>query len=234
MPSAKRKSSPSSGAGDAAKRTYSILLVDDHELLRRGLRTALEEDASLEVCGEAGDLTSARKLIRKLRPDVVIVDLKLGSESGLDLIKFIKNSKRSTRVLVCSMHEESQFGQRVLQAGGNGYVSKNSPITIVIEAIHRILGGKLYFSEEFVNRMLLRAMAEGESMPVSPIDQLSDRELEVFRLLGQGRTTRDIAQQLHLSASTIDTYRERLKTKLGLSTGVELIHRATQWVLENE
>ena len=211
-----------------------VLIVDDHELLRNGLRLLFANEADFNVCGEAADLETARKLFRRLRPDIIVVDLKLPDGSGLDLIRIVKEIRPLTRVLVCSMHDEKVYGERVLRAGASGYVNKQDAATEILSAVRRVLAGKLYFSDELVTRVMMRVTSDNGMVEQSPIDKLSDRELEVFRLFGQGLTTREIAKRMHLSTSTVDTYRERLKTKLGLKTGVELIHRATQWSLEND
>lgn len=211
-----------------------VLIVDDHELLRAGLRMVLSTESDLRVCGEASDLAEAKRLFRQFNPDVILVDLKLRDGNGIDLIKHVKTQRPGTRVLVCSMHDEKLYGERVLRAGANGYVNKQDAASVIVRAIRHVLSGKLFFGEELINRVMLRAMGDGEAVKHSPVDTLSDRELEVFRLLGQGLTTREIAKQLHLSPSTVDTYRERLKLKLSVKTGAELVHRATQWTLENE
>jgi DNA-binding NarL/FixJ family response regulator len=212
---------------------WQVLIVDDHELLRNGLRMLLGSEPDFSVCGEAGDLGTARKLLRRLRPDIVLVDLKLPDGNGLDLIKFAKDVHPTARVLVCSMHEEKLYGERVLRAGASGYVNKEDAANKILGAIRQVLSGKLHFSDELVNRVMMRAMSDNE-LQKSAVETMSDRELEVFRLVGQGLTTREIAKRLHLSTSTVDTYRERLKSKLGVKTGAELIHRATQWVIEND
>jgi DNA-binding NarL/FixJ family response regulator len=211
-----------------------IMIVDDHELLRSGLRLLLDKESDFEVCGEAADVAEAKRLFRRLRPDVLLVDLKLRESSGLDLIKHVKEQIPTTRVLVCSMHDEKIYGERVLRAGASGYVNKYDAASIIVPAIRQVLNGKLFFGEELINRVMMRAMGESDSVAKSPVDLLSDRELEVFRMIGAGLSTRDIAKQLHLSPSTVDTYRERLKSKLTLKTAAELIHQATQWVMENE
>jgi DNA-binding NarL/FixJ family response regulator len=209
-----------------------ILIVDDHELLRNGLRMLLASESDFRICGEAGDLATARKLFRQLRPDMVVVDLKLPDGNGLDFIKFAKKALPRTRVLVCSMHEEKVYGERVLRAGASGYVNKQDAADLILNAMRHVLAGKLHFSEDLVNRVMMRAISNFGNVEQSPIETMSDRELEVFRMVGQGLTTREIAKRLHLSPSTVDTYRERLKTKLGVKTATELIHRASQWTLE--
>lgn len=215
-------------------RASRVLLVEDHELLRVGLRQVLSRDPELHVCGEAADIAEAKQLLRQVPADVLLLDLKLRDGNGLDLIKYVKRKYPTVRVLVCSMHDEKFYGERVLRAGASGYINKQDAAAAIVEAIRQVLNGKLFFSEELITRVMHRAMRDGAPVEASPVDLLSDRELEVFRLIGQGLPSREIAKQLHLSPSTVDTYRERLKTKLDVKTGTELTHQATQWVLENE
>ena len=213
--------------------TTRVLIVDDHELLRQGMRLMIANEPDLEICGEAEDEAQAMQRVRESHPNLVIVDIGLKSGNGLDLIKRIKADAPSIRIIVSSMHEERLYGERGLRAGAEGYVNKQDPARTIISAIRSVLKGKMYFSEEFTNRVLEHARVGDEAFQRSPIDALSDRELEVFRFIGQGLTTGEIAKKLHLSSSTVDTYRERLKTKLDLRSGTELVHEATQWVLEN-
>lgn len=211
-----------------------VLIVDDHELLRVGLRLLINDRADLTVCGEAEGEAEGRRLFEELAPDLVVVDLKLREGNGLDLVRFMKKARPTTQLLVCSMQEERVYGERVLRAGASGFVSKQTSAAEIVQALRDVLDGKLIFSEEVTRRVLQRARSAPADIHVSPIDTLSDRELEVFRLIGQGLPTRQIAEVLHLSSSTIDTYRERLKTKLGFENGAELVHHATEWVLANE
>ena len=210
-------------------RRVQVLIVDDHELMREGLRMLIGHEKNLEVCGEAGNQLEAQQQFRRLQPDVVVVDLSLGDNSGLDLIKWIKLQQRVTKIVVSTMHDERVYGERVLRAGANGYVNKQDPARTIIHAINRVLEGKLQFGEDLVNRVMFRAMSGSEPPNASPIDNLSDRELEVFRLLGKGLSVQVIAQKLHLTRSTVDTYRERLKTKLAVKTSEDLVYRAINW-----
>ncbi len=213
-------------------RSHRVLIVDDHELLRDGLRIMLSNQPDLELCGEASEEGEAVRLIRELHPDLVVVDIELKSGNGIDLIKQIRVCEPAARIVVYSMHEERLYGERAHCAGANGYVNKQDPATTILKAIRRVLDRKMYCSDELVDRVLQRVQ-EGEDIQQSPVESLSDRELEVFRLLGQGAGTREIANKLCLSTNTVNTYRERLKLKLNLDTGVELAHRATKWMLEN-
>jgi DNA-binding NarL/FixJ family response regulator len=213
-------------------RPARVLIVDDHELLRDGLRMMLSNRPDLETCGEAAEEGEAVRLIRELHPDLIVVDIALKSGNGIDLIKQIKAYDPATRVIVYSMYDEHLYGERALRAGANGYVNKQDPASAILDAICRVLDRKMYFSEGLIERVLHRTQ-DGEDVQQSPIESLSDRELEVFRLLGQGATTREIAENLGLSTNTVNTYRERLKLKLDLKSAAELMHRATAWVLEN-
>jgi DNA-binding NarL/FixJ family response regulator len=214
-------------------RRIRVLLVDDHELLRDGARTLIQSEPQLEVCAEAADEADARAMVRQHEPDMVIVDLTLQNGNGLELVKWLHKHRPETHVIVLSMHDEKIYGERVLRAGAKGYVNKHVASRTILEAIRRVLGGGLYFSEELTRRVMQRSMASGPQPVSSPMDILSDRELEVFRLIGKGKTSRQIAEELKLAASTVETYRERLKTKLNLSNSAELAQHATMWVVEN-
>jgi DNA-binding NarL/FixJ family response regulator len=208
-----------------------ILLVDDHEMLRQGMRLLIEHQRDLRVCGEAEDEVSAIKQFRKARPDLTIVDLSLKEGDGIELIKRIRLIDAEARMLVYSMHDERVYGERVLRAGAKGYVSKQQPVRAVLQAIRHVLSGSMHFSGELTQRLLERAASE-TIISASPVENLSDRELEVFGMIGRGLTTRSIAARLHLSPRTVDTYRERLKIKLSLANSAELHYRAVQWVLK--
>jgi DNA-binding NarL/FixJ family response regulator len=209
-----------------------ILLVDDHEVLRQGMRLLIEHQGDLQVCGEAADEASALKHYRSVRPDLLIVDLSLKEGDGIELIKRIKLLDPDARMLVFSMHDERVYGERALRAGAKGYVSKQQPVRAVLQAIRRVLAGSMHFSGELTQRLLERAAASEPMNQSSPVENLSDRELEVFEMIGRGLTTRSIAARLHLSPRTVDTYRERLKIKLALANSAELHYRAVQWVLK--
>jgi DNA-binding NarL/FixJ family response regulator len=209
-----------------------VLLVDDHEMLRQGMRLLIEQQKDLQVCGEAGDEVSALKQYRNCRPDLAIIDLSLQTGDGIELIKRIKALDPEARMLVYTMHDERVYGERVLRAGAKGYVSKQQPVQAVLQGIRHVLAGAMHFSGEMTQRLFERAAASASFAPASPVDSLSDRELEVFEMIGRGLTTRSIAAQLHLSPRTVDTYRERLKIKLALANSAELHYRAVQWVLK--
>jgi DNA-binding NarL/FixJ family response regulator len=209
-----------------------ILIVDDHPLVRSGLRLLIDCEHDLSVCGEAANADEAMRLLENHKPDLLIVDLSLKESSGLELIKRIKVRHPDTKMLVSSMFEESLYAERVLNAGALGYVHKQEGMERVIEAIRCVLSGRIWLSKS-MNERMLRRMTVSQPVPSqSPVHTLSDRELEVFEMLGRGRATKDIAKQLHLSIKTVETHREKIKAKLGLQSAAELNRAAVQWVLE--
>ena len=211
-----------------------VLIVDDHPAVREALAIRIGRQRDLEVCGEAADMGEALRLVAGTQPDVAVVDISLKTGNGIDLIKRIKDRNDHVRILVWSMHSESLYAERALRAGAMGYVNKDQATEETIKAIRRLLEGEVYLSEATSQRMLRRAVGgRREEITRSPLHALADRELEVFRLIGQGVKTAKIAQRLHLSVSTVETYRERIRQKLHLSDGTKLAHYATQWVLEN-
>jgi DNA-binding NarL/FixJ family response regulator len=210
------------------------LIVDDHPAVREALAVRIGRQPDLEVCGEAADMGEALRLLADARPDVAVVDITLKSGSGLDLIKRIKDHNSHVRILVWSMHSEALYAERALRAGAMGYVNKDQATDRIIDAIRQVLAGKVYLSEAMTERVLQRTVGEGQTeLTRSPLDSLADRELEVFRLIGEGLKTSEIAKRLHLSVKTIETYRERIRRKLDLGDSTKLAHRAAQWVLEN-
>jgi DNA-binding NarL/FixJ family response regulator len=211
-----------------------VLLVDDHPAVREALALRIGAQRDLEVCGEAADLTMALRMVADTRPDVAVVDISLKASSGIDLIKRIKDRDDRVRILVWSMHGEALYAERALRAGALGYINKDQATDKIVEAIRRVLAGKVWLSETMSERMLHRAVGAGrQGVTSSPLDALADRELEVLRLIGEGVKTADIAERLHLSVKTVETYRDRIRQKLHLSDGTKLAHFATQWVLEN-
>lgn len=216
------------------KKLARILIVDDHPAVREALASRIGRQADMEVCGEAADTTEALRLVADTQPDLAVVDISLKTASGIDLIKRIKDRNDSVRMLVWSMHSESLYAERALRAGALGYINKDQATDKIIDAIRRVLEGKVFLSDEMAEKMLHRAVGGGRKEPTrSPLDALADRELEVFRLIGQGVKTAEIAEQLHLSVKTVETYRDRIRQKLDLSNGTDLAHYATQWVLQN-
>jgi DNA-binding NarL/FixJ family response regulator len=206
-----------------------ILIVDDHPIVRQGLTELINHESDLFVCGEAEDAHQAMGAIRTLGPDMVIVDISLKETSGMELIKDIKFQYPDLLVLALSMHDESLYAERALRAGAKGYVMKQEATEKVVTAIHKVLGGQVYVSESMAGKMVRKLVGGGSESGTSPIDRLSDRELEVFLLIGRGHGTRQIAEKLHLSIKTIETYRAHIKEKLNLADAAELLQYAIQW-----
>lgn len=208
-----------------------VLIVDDHPLVREGLAMRVAAQPDMEVCGEASGEDEALALLDDIEPDLLIVDLTLRSGSGLSLIKAVSRRDGRIRTLVVSAHDESLYAERALRAGALGYVSKQEAQDTVIDAIRRVLRGERYLSDEMTQRLIGQATGRGSVR--NGVDGLSDRELEVFELIGHGTSTRGIAEQLGLSIHTIETHRENIRAKLGLGCGSELVQHAVQWVIES-
>ena len=210
-----------------------VFLVDDHAMFREGMRQLIEREPDLTVCGDVADADEAMREIREKKPDLVIADLSLSGTTGIDLIKNIKAEFEDLPVLVVSMHEESLYAERALRAGAMGYVMKQEPAKAVKVAIRKVLGGDIHLSDKMSATMLAKFMLGSRTnQPESPIEKLSDRELEVFRMLGEGKATRQIAEELNLTITTINSFRNRIKEKLNLKNSTELILHAVQWVRE--
>lgn len=209
-----------------------ILIVEDHPLFRAMLVQLIDKELGMMVCGEASNIKDAMALIEQTRPDAAIVDLTLEGSSGLELIKDVKARKIRLPVLVLSMHEEGLYAERVLRAGAKGYISKNESPAEVIEAIRKVMAGRIYVSERVTGAILGRLGQADKAMEPSGVDILSDREIEVFQLVGRGLNSREIAARINLGASTVDSYRARIKDKLGIKNAAELYQRAAQWVTE--
>jgi DNA-binding NarL/FixJ family response regulator len=211
-------------------RKTRILIVDDHPIMRAGLAQLIGQEDDLTVCGEAEDPARALAAIEKFPPDLAVVDISLKEGSGIELIKDIRVRWPKLPVLVLTMHDESFYAERVLRAGARGYVTKAEASTKVVEGIRQVLAGGVYVSDKIASKMLCRLVGGGPDLDAWPIDRLSDRELEVFELIGQGLQTREIAQRLHLSVKTIEAHREHIKKKLDLDSASELLRYAVQWV----
>jgi DNA-binding NarL/FixJ family response regulator len=215
------------------KTRRTILIVDDHPIFRHGLAQLINQEHDLEVCGEAEDYHSALTCVERLAPDLVIVDITLKNMSGIDLIKDLHRFYRTLPMLVISMHEESLYAERSLRAGARGYIMKQEASESVIDAIRQVLQGRIYASRDVTDRLLTRFVEGQHSTLESPVHALTDRELEVFRLIGEGLGLSEIADRLNLSAKTIGTYRERIKDKLGIKNATELLRYAMKWVEED-
>ncbi|MCA9416710.1 MAG: response regulator transcription factor [Candidatus Omnitrophica bacterium] len=209
-----------------------VLIVDDHPLVRAGLKSLIEEESDLDVCGEAEGYSQALSLLEKLDPDLMVVDISIKDGNGLELVQTAKSIKPELKMIVASVHDEALYAERVLHAGAVGYVNKEAATEKIVEAIRSVLRGKVYLSEEMTERLLLNAAQVSQSQERSPLEKLSNRELEVFEMIGNGLSTKEIAEKIHLSVKTIETYRDNLKKKLNLQSGNELLRYAIQWVNE--
>lgn len=210
-------------------RKSRIFLIDDHPLVREGLINLINSQRDLVVCGEAEDSAGAMTGIAKTRPDVALVDISLKNESGLELVKNLESQFALVALIVLSMHDEALYAERALRAGARGYVMKRESSKSVLASIRRVLEGGVYVSERVVNSMARRLSSSSKETETSPVERLSDRELEIFRLLGQGRTTAQMAEDLHLSLKTVQAYCARAKEKFGVSSLGELVRAAIRW-----
>ncbi|HVN70941.1 MAG TPA: response regulator transcription factor [Desulfomonilia bacterium] len=209
---------------------HRILIVDDHPIFRHGLGQLISQEDDLTVCGEAEDYHGAMNAVEALKPDMVVVDITLKDMSGIDLIKEVHKYHKGLPMLVISMHDESLYAERAFRAGARGYVMKQEASESVVQAIRQVLSGGIYASRRVTENILTRFI-EGTGEPSeSPLKELTDREIEVFQLIGEGLSISEIGQRLHLSVKTIGTYRERLKEKLNLKNATELLRYALNWV----
>ncbi|MEL6612821.1 MAG: response regulator transcription factor [Bacteroidota bacterium] len=207
-----------------------LLLVDDHPLLRKGLALTLNAESDLDVVGQAASAEEALEAFGTLDPDVALIDISLPGMSGLELLKHLLALKPDLLTLVVSRHDEALYAERAVRAGAKGYVMKVEAADEIVQAVRHVLRGGIYMSEDLKDRLLFGA-AVGRKAPMqSPLEVLSDRELEVFEMTGRGLPTREIAERLHLSVKTVESYRARIKTKLSLDSGTELMQHAVRWV----
>lgn len=208
-----------------------ILIVDDHPVFVRGISQLIEGEPSLQICGYAVSAPQALTQIEKLEPDLLLVDITIHGTNGIELMKSIKNIRPNLPALFLSMHDEGIYAERALRAGAKGYVMKSAPLEKVLEAIYRVMDGGVYLSDT-ISEHLLNTFLNGRSEKggSTAISRLSDREMEVFRALGEGRSTREIADALHLSVKTVETHRAHIKDKLKIGTATDLIRAATEWV----
>jgi len=205
-----------------------VFLVDDHPIVRQGLALFIDREPDLVVCGEADGATSALPAIQESMPDFVVLDISLDGPDGLELLKSLRAKYPSLPVLILSMHDESVYAERALRAGANGYIMKQEATDKVLTAIRRILGGEVYVSDRLTKRML-QQFVHGSISPREPLAKLSDRELEVYRLIGAGHGTRQIADELHVSTKTVESYQAHIKEKLSLRNARELVQHAIEW-----
>ncbi len=211
-------------------RLTRVFILDDHPIVREGVAQLIERESDMTVCGQASDGQTALDEIASLAPDVAVIDLTLEGMNGLQVIKRVTQQHKNARVLVLSMHDEQVYAARALRAGAMGYVMKQEATKRVVSAIREIMDGHVSLSEAAVERLRNSPSGHPHLTPVTPIDTLSNRELEVFQLIGQGFKTGQIGEQLHVSGKTIETHREHIKEKLNLADGTELVQHAIEWV----
>jgi DNA-binding NarL/FixJ family response regulator len=221
---------PQAAAPEPPPAKSRVFLVDDHAMFRDGLRQLIDREPDLMVCGDAAAANEAMQGISETKPDLVIVDISLAGASGIDLIKALKSQREDLPMLVVSMHDESLYAERALRAGAMGYVMKQEPAKTVKTAIRKVLTGDMHLSEKLASSLVSRFMHGAPDKQGTPIETLSDRELEVFRMLGQGKGTRQIAEDLEVTVATVNSFRNRIKEKLDLKTSTELMLHAIQWV----
>jgi len=207
-----------------------VVIVEDHPMFRERLASLINKEPDLEVCGESDNIREAMEIIQSTRPDAAIVDITLKGSSGLELLKDLKAQSIPVPVLVLSMHDESLYAERAIRAGAKGYITKDEASDKVMLAIRKVVGGGIYLSESMTSRVL-KNLTDGKGGLDGPaLNRLTDRELEVFQLIGKGKAAREIAETLNLGLTTIDTYRARIKEKLNLKNATELVHEAAEWV----
>ncbi len=209
-----------------------VLIVEDHPLFSEGLCQMINRQPTTTVCGQVPDAASAMRAVAEMKPDLVLVDISLEGGNGIDLIKNLKAKYEDLPILVISMHDESLYAERALRAGALGYVMKNQSPRIVKAAVAQVLSGEIFLSEKMSVSVLGKLLRGKNDVPVSPIEQLSDRELEVFQMLGEGKPSRQIAEELNLTIPTIHSFRNRIKEKLQLKNSTEMVLHAMQWVRE--
>jgi DNA-binding NarL/FixJ family response regulator len=209
-----------------------VFIVDDHPIVRERIAELINQEPDLEVCGEAEDAVQAVKAVGSLSPDIAIVDITLKDTYGIELIKQLKDLRPQLPVLVLSMHDEALYGERALRAGAKGYLTKQEATKKIIDAIRRILRGEIYVSDKLAGALVRKVAGGKDQGGGSPVDVLTDRELEVFQLLGQGLTVREVADRLFVSAKTVDAHREHIKQKLNFKTSAELLRFAIQYTLQ--
>jgi DNA-binding NarL/FixJ family response regulator len=212
------------------KKDVTILIVEDHPIFRKGLVQLINNEEHLDVLGEEEDYLDGLAAVKKLKPDFVIVDISLKNSSGIDLIKDIKLYFPDLSVLALSLHDETIYAERVLKAGAMGYLMKQEAPEVVLKAIYQILEGNVFISDAMSSRILRKFVDGKDKAEESPVDRLTDRELEVYQLIGQGFSTREIADKLYISIKTVENHRAHIKEKLNLKNSIELIQQATLWV----
>ena len=216
-------------ASSASPMRRQILVIDDHPFMRAGLTQMIDRQPDMQICGEAGNPAEAMKVLERCRPDLVLSDITMPGRSGLEFIKDLTTTVEGVPILVVSMHDETIYAERALRAGARGYIMKEAGGENLLAAIRQILRGEIYVSPRMSAQLLEKVSARRPRNSRSPIEKLSDREFEVFQLIGQGKSTRDIAAQLHLSSKTVDVHRSHIKEKLDLKDATDLVRHAVRW-----
>lgn len=211
-----------------------LLIVDDHPVVRHGIKQLIDQSGDFVTCGQAENAQAALEAMRQLKPDVVLLDVSMPGTNGIELIKLMLAEQPRLRILMLSMHDESLYALRALRAGAKGYVMKQQAMENVLEALRKVTSGGIYVSPQFGEKLIFKAIKGSDGDLASPIETLSDRELEVLQHFGRGRNTREIAEALHLSVKTIETHRSHIKEKLGLKDADELVKFATEWITMSE
>jgi DNA-binding NarL/FixJ family response regulator len=211
------------------KKVRRVLIVDDHPIVRQGLRRLIDQEEDLSVCGEAETVRDARAAIKELNPDAIIVDISLKQGDGIELVRDARAHYPTLPILVLSMHDETIYAERMLSAGANGYIMKQAASEQFLVAVRRVLEGGIYVSEAVGNSMIQKFASGGSYISSNPIDRLSNRELQILHLIGKGSSTRETAEALNLSIKTVESHRQRIKRKLNLTTGAQLVQYAVNW-----
>lgn len=217
------------GAMPSKKKVRRVLIVDDHPIVRQGLRRLIDQEEDLSVCGEAETVRDARTAIKELNPDAIIVDISLKQGDGIELVRDARAHYPTLPILVLSMHDETIYAERMLSAGANGYIMKQAASEQFLVAVRRVLEGGIYVSEAVGNSMIQKFASGGSYISSNPIDRLSNRELQILHLIGKGSSTRETAEALNLSIKTVESHRQRIKRKLNLTTGAQLVQYAVNW-----
>ena len=225
---------PALAAAPKAAAAKRVLIVDDHPVFRHGIAQLLGSVPGVTVCGEAENAQSALEAMRNLRPDVVLMDVSMPGTNGIELIKLMLAEQPRLIILMVSMHDESLYALRALRAGAKGYVMKDQALESIVEALNKVIAGGIYVSPKFSERLVFKSIQGSNSDLGSPVDTLSDRELEVLQLFGRSKTTRQIADTLHLSVKTIETHRAHIKEKLGFKEADEMVKFAVEWMTAEE
>lgn len=221
---------PGEAVGAAiSHRKRRVLIVDDHPIIRQGLRRVMDNEGDLTVCAEAETVRDARAAINNTSPDVVIVDISLKQGDGMELVREIRAHHPRMPILVLSMHDELIYAERMLSAGANGYIMKQAASDQFLVAIRRVLDGGIYVSESVGANLIQKFATRGASISVNPVDRVSNREIQILHMIGKGMSTREIALALNLSIKTVESHRQRIKRKLNLSTGTQLVQYAVKW-----